>query len=305
MSFNRALWSILLLGFSFASVVNAQIRSGTITGSVKDVTGAVIAGADVAITHQETNISNNTKTTEAGLFTFPYLQAGRYTVSVNVPGFTPYRETGVSLTTAQTVRIDASLKVGAIESAIEVAAQAAQIQTDTSTVQGAMQADLIAMLPNPAQNPMYYAMLQAGVVPRNLAAATTSLDSFGIGVSGRRQWSALGVNGGRTWTNDIQLDGLPVMGGGYNEASVVPNTEGLQEVRIIANNFSAQYGKGQAVVAMSTKSGTNQFHGQADYRLRNEALNANSNASNANGIARSAFKVNEVGGAVGGPIIKD
>jgi len=95
------------------------------------------------------------------------------------------------------------------------------------------------------------------------------------------------------------------MGGGYNEASVLPNTEGLQEVRVISNDFSAQYGHGQAVIAMSTKSGTNQLHGQADYSLRNEALNANNMYNNANGIRRPAFKVNEFGGAAGGRIIRD
>jgi hypothetical protein len=95
------------------------------------------------------------------------------------------------------------------------------------------------------------------------------------------------------------------MGGGYNEAGVLPNTEGLEEVRVIANNFSAQYGHGQAVLSMSTKSGTNAYHGQADYTLRNEALNANNMYNNANAIARPAFKVNEFGGAVGGPIVKD
>jgi len=283
----------------------AQIRSATVTGTVKDSTGAVVPDASVVVTEQDTGSVTNIKTTAAGAYTAPYLPAGTYTVAVTVAGFVPYRQTGLALAVNQTVRVDVELKVGAIEQAVEVSAQAAQIQTDSSTVQQAIQSDMIAALPNPGQNPLYYAMLQAGVVARNAASDTSSLNSFGIGTGGRRQWSAMGVNGGRTFTNDIQLDGLPVMGGGYNEAAVVPNTEGLQEVRVIANNFSAQYGHGQAVLAMSTKSGTNQFHGQADYRLRNEALNANSNYNNANGIYRPAFKVHEIGGAVGGPIIKD
>src|SRR5690242_14416271 len=164
---------------------------------------------------------------------------------------------------------------------------------------------MISALPNPTDNPLYYALLQAGVAPRVASGDTTSLNSFGVGGVGRRQWSTIGVNGGRAFTNDIQLDGLPVMGGGYNEAAVMPNTEGLQEVRVISNDFSAQYGHGQAVISMSTKSGTNQFHGQADYTNRNEALNANNMYNNANGIPRQAFKVNEFGGAVGGPIRKD
>jgi hypothetical protein len=304
-SMRRALVLTLLVALAFGSIAFAQIRSGTITGTVTDATGAVVAGAEVTLLNQDTNITDVTKTTEAGLYTFPYLPAGTYTVSISMTGFAPFKQTGLVLTTAQTARVDAALKIGTIEAAIEVAAQAAQIQTDTSTVQNAVQAQMIAALPNPTQNPMYYAMLQNGVVPRNNTADSTSVTSFGIGVNGRRQWSAIGVNGGRAFTNDIQLDGLPVMAGGYNEAAVVPNTEGLQEVRVVANNFSAQYGHGQAVVAMSTKSGTNQFHGQADYQLRNEALNANTNSNNANGVYRPAFKVHDMGGAIGGPIKKD
>src|SRR5205807_9551023 len=201
--------------------------------------------------------------------------------------------------------VDATLKLSNVETTVEVQAQAATIQTDSTSVTGALQSEAIDAIPNVTQNPLYYAFLQAGVQPRNAATATTGDNSFGIGVNGRRQFSAVGINGGRAFTNDIQLDGLPVMGGGYNEASVLPNTEGLQEVRVISNDFSAQYGHGQAVLAMSTKSGTNQLHGQADYTLRNEALNANNMYNNANGIRRPAFKVNEFGGAAGGRIIRD
>jgi len=74
---------------------------------------------------------------------------------------------------------------------------------------------------------------------------------------------------------------------------------------VISNNFTADYGHGQSVVALSTKSGTNQYHGQVDYLLRNEALNGNTNSNKANGLARTAFKMNQFGGAVSGPIIKN
>jgi len=304
--FRKVRWAgLFLLGFAVTSILYAQIRSATITGIVTDQSGGIVAGAEVTLTDQETNIKQTFKTPSTGLFTFPYLPAGTYTATVTMPGFSQYSQTGIVVTTAQTLRVDVALKVGTLESAVEVAATAAQVQTDSATVQAAIEADMIAALPNPDQNPLLYSYLQNGVVPRNATADTTSLTSFGIGVNGRRQYSAMGVNGGRAWTNDIQLDGLPIMGGGYNDAAVVPNTEGLQEVRVIANDFSAEYGHGQAVVNMSTRSGTNQYHGEVDYRLRNEALNANTNSNNANAIKRPAFKVNEIGGAVGGPIKKN
>jgi trimeric autotransporter adhesin len=296
---------VFFLSVILSSILYAQIRSATITGTVKDSTGGLVPNAEVVVTQQETGIATTMRTTASGIYTAPYLAAGTYTVAITVVGFAPHRQTGIALAVNQTVRIDVDLKVGAIEQAVEVSAQATQIQTDSSTVQGAIQSQMISALPNPTDNPLYYALLQAGVAPRVASGDTTSLNSFGVGGVGRRQWSTLGVNGGRAYTNDIQLDGLPVMGGGYNEASVLPNTASLEEVRVIANNFSAQYGHGQAVLAMSTKSGTNQYHGQADYTLRNEALNANNMYNNANGISRPAFKVNEWGGAVGGPILKD
>ncbi|MEP6717226.1 MAG: carboxypeptidase-like regulatory domain-containing protein, partial [Terriglobia bacterium] len=297
--------ALVLSGLIASSLLNAQIRSATITGTVHDAAGGVVPNANVTVTQQETGIQTNVKTTDAGIYTAPYLAAGTYTVDISMAGFAPSKQTGISLGVSQTARIDVELRIGAVQQTVDVSVQGTQLQTDSSTVQGAVDANVINALPNPSDNPLYYAALQAGVVPRNAMGDTTSLNSFGVGAQARKQQSTIGVNGGRAFTNDIQLDGLPVMGGGYNEAAVMPNTEGLSEVRVISNNFSAEYGHGQAVIQMSTKSGTNAFHGQADYTLRNEALNANNMYNNANGIRRPAFKVNEFGGAVGGPIKRD
>ncbi len=303
---------LFLLALVMAGVAYGQIRSATITGTVTDSTGAVVPGAQVTLTEQQTDISNPTKTTEAGLYTVPYLPAGNYTLSIKASGFAEYKMTGVAVATGQTVRLDAELKLATVGEAVEVSAQVVSIQTDSSTVQSSITAQAIDILPNAVSNPVFYAFFQAGVMPRVSAAETTTINSFGIGVHGRKEWNAVGINGGRAWTSDIQLDGLPVNGGGYNELSVSENTEGLGEVRIVANDYSAQYGHGQGVIQMSTKSGTNQFHGQANYNLRNEALMANTMANKSSwtattpyGIQRPPFKVNEVGGAVGGPILKD
>lgn len=297
--------SVLLLGILIASLGYGQIRSGAITGTVTDATGAVVPGVQVVVTNQETNVETTAVTTDAGLYTAPYLPAGTYTVSVNAPGFAPYRERDIPLATAQTARIDITLRVGSLEQAVEVVATAMQLQTASSTVSGGVETQMIDVLPNITQNPLFYAALQPGVVASNATQDTTGLSSFGIGMTGRRQFSALSANGGRPFTNDIQLDGLPVMGGGYNETSVVPNTEGLREVRVIQNNFSAEYGRGQAVLSMSTKPGTNDFHGTATYMMRNEAFNANTFGRNANELPREAFKVHDFGGSLGGRIIRD
>ena len=285
--------------------VYAQIRSGTITGAVVDPTHAAVPDAEVVITNTATNISNATRTTEAGVYTVPYLETGTYSVTITKTGFEVFRETGVRLDSSQTARVDATLLIGSTGTKVEVMSSSEQLQTDNSSVSGAIGSQVVDSIPNITQNPLYYAGLQNGVQPRNETANSTSVGSFGIGVAGRAQFSAYGVNGGRAFENDIQLDGLPIMGGGFNEAAILPNTEGLQEVRVINNNFTAEYGHGQSVISLSTKSGTNQFHGEATYLLRNEALNANTNSNNANLLSRSAFKVNQFGGAFSGPIIKN
>jgi len=295
---------LFLLGLSVSSVASGQIRSATLTGTVTDPQKAVVPGATVVVTNQDTNVATELVTTEAGLFTAPYLPAGTYTVTVSLAGFAPFRRTGVAVGTAETVRIPVELTVSQVGETVEVSSEAPLLQTDRTSVSGAIGAEMIDALPNITQNPLAYAFLQAGAVPRVAASDTSNLNSFGIGVDGRRQWSAVGVNGGRAFTNDIQLDGLPVMGGGYNEAAVVPNTEGLQEVRVISNNFSAEYGRGQAVIAMSTKSGTNAYHGQGAYMMRHEGLDANTFANNAQRIPKREFRVNDAGGSLGGPILR-
>jgi trimeric autotransporter adhesin len=287
------------------AAAHAQIRSATITGTVTDSTGAVLPGASVVVTNQETNAESTLATNDEGLFTAPYLPAGTYTVTVTLQGFTAFKRTGLILTTAQTIRVTAELKMSDFGETVEVAAAAPLLQVDNATVESGTTAKMIEALPNITQNPLAYSMLQAGVVGRTATSDTSSLNSFGIGVNGRRQWSSVGVNGGRAFTNDIQLDGLPVMGGGYNEASVVPNTEGLAEVKVISNNFSAEYGRGQAIISMNTKSGTNSFNGTLGYQMRNENLDANTFSNNALKITKPEFRVHDLGGSFGGPIIRN
>jgi Carboxypeptidase regulatory-like domain len=225
---------VILLTLVWAGSAFAQIRSATITGAVTDPTKAVVPGATVIVVNQDTNSRTELVTNEAGLFTAPYLPAGTYAIEVTLPGFATYRRTGIAVATAETARVTVELSVSKVGETVDVSAEAPMLQTDRTSVSGAVGAEMIEALPNITQNPLAYAYLQAGALPRVAASDTQNPNSFGIGVDGRRQFSAVGINGGRAFTNDIQLDGLPVMGGGYNEASVVPNTEGLQEVRVIS-----------------------------------------------------------------------
>ncbi|HTF72390.1 MAG TPA: carboxypeptidase-like regulatory domain-containing protein, partial [Edaphobacter sp.] len=287
------------------AVATAQVRSATITGTATDSSGAVIVDANVTARDESTNIAYTGKTTQTGQYTIPYLATGTYTVIIEKSGFQKYTATGVQLSASQTVKVDGILGVGTTTEQVDIQTSTVQLQSESSTITAAIDAKVIDAIPNVTQNPLYYATLQNGVQPRNQTANSQTLNSFGIGVAGRAQYSSIGVNGGRAFENDIQLDGLPITGAGFNEAAIVPNQEGIQEVRVISNNFTADYGRGMSVMAINTKSGGNQFHGQASYTIRNEALNANTPGNKMQGIRRPAFKVNDFGGSLSGPIIKN
>lgn len=289
---------VLLLAFSAASL--AQIKSSTITGTVTDQSGATVPGAGVSVTNQETNVEVKVRTNTAGEYTVPYLGAGSYTVSISADGFQTFRTTGVTIGTSTAARVDATLKTGSVATSIEVQAGAAVLQTESAAVQGAVNSNVIALVPNINNNPIYYATLQAGVVP---APQMYTSSRLGVGYGDRQAMSAVRINGGQMGSNDVQLDGVSVQGAAWHETAVVPDRDTLQEVRVTTNTFAADIGNGQGLISMITKSGTNQYHGTLRYRLRNEALNANGLNNNLRGIARAKYRLNEGGGTIGGPVI--
>ena len=288
-----------------ASAAFGQINSGTITGVVMDPQKAVVPHAKVEVVEDATHYSYAVVTNENGEYTVPYLKAGSYSVTVTAPGFPAFHLSGVSVVTDGTTRADVELRLSQTASEITVTASADQIQSESTTVEGAVNAHVIESVPNITQNPLYYASLLEGVVGRAELSEATTPQSFGIGYDGRRFQSALNVNGATAFGASIQLDGLSVTSGAWNEAAVLPNTDSLQEVRAVTNNYTAEFGRGMGAIQMATKSGTNQFHGSAYYRVRNEDFNANTFSNNANGIARAQFRVNDIGGTVGGPIIRN
>ncbi len=292
----------LSLGLFALTLCFAQIRSATIVGTVSDSSGAPLAGAQVRVLSEETGAPYSAKTNNSGEFAVPYLQLGRYTVTVTAAGFGEMQRTGIGVGTAETLRADFTMKVQGVSTSIEVMASGVELQTESPTVQAAIDDSIIDGVPNPSHNPYYYATLLAGVVGRSAMNDSQSVNSFGIGVDGRRQLSAFSVNGGEAFTNDVQLDGVSVQSSSWNEAAVLPNGDGIKEVRAITNSFSAEYGRGQGVISLTTKSGANQFHGTLFDRVRNEALNANTFNNNTRGISRAPFKVNSYGGTIGGPI---
>ena len=290
-----------LLGICLtAGIGMSQIRSSTITGIVTDVTGALVPKATVTVRNEQTNVSYESKTNGVGEYTVPYLPEGRYAVTVTATGFQTYVKTGIILETATTMRVDAALEIGAVSTIVEVQASAAALQTENGTVHGTVTAQIIDAIPDINRNPLLYAGLVAGVVPEPEAATA---DTLGVGHWDREMLSAVHINGSILGSNDITLDGVSVQGAGWHEMAVMPDTDALQEVRVTTNTFTADIGDAQAVIAMTTKSGANQFHGDLYYYLRNEALDAAGTYNDLYGIKKAAFRLNQGGGSIGGPVI--
>ena len=291
----------------FTPLVHAQVRSGTITGLVTDPKGAVVVDAQVTVTNTATRVEYTTKTTTAGLYTIPYLESGTYDVSVTKVGFEDEAVRGLTVNPSETAKADVQLHVGAVTSVVEVQAAAEALQTESSTITAGLSTHEIESIPNITLNPLYYLTLQNNVIPRVESATSQTIQSAGVGVAGRAELSAIGVNGGRAFENDIQLDGLPDTGDGFNEMTIVPNIEGLQQTQVISNNFTADYGHGQSVMEMTTRSGTNEYHGQVNFLFRNQVLDANSwgNKTQTPLVPRAAFQRSNAGGAFGGPILKN
>ena len=283
----------------------AQLRSGTITGLVTDQKGSVVSGANIVATDTDTHETFNAKTTDTGLYTIPYLQAGPYTVTITRDGFQVETVNGLEVTPATIIRADATLRVGSTTSVVEVQGNAEQLQTESTSISQAVSQIVVDSIPNVTQNPLYYVTLQNNVQANPALYSSQTIQSVGVGLNGRSEFSNFGVNGGRSWTTEIQLDGLPNTSAAQNEPIIVPNQEGLSEVRIISNNFTADYGRGSGVVEMTTKSGTNRFHGEANFLLRNQVLDANSWGNKIQNISRPHFQRNNAGAAITGPIKKN
>ncbi len=298
---------VAVISLLFTLTAWAQIKSSTITGIVTDSTGAVIPSATVTVINQETNVATTTVTDESGSFTVPYLAPGMYTVNIEKSnsGFSKASRTSISLSTTQTVKVEITMQAGGATDTVTVTADAASLQTASAIVGGQVNERLVQVLPNITHNPFAYATLQAGVIPRGAFNNTQNTFSFGIGIDGRRQASAISINGGSAFSNDIILDGVSVQGSAWNEAAVLPNQESLQEVKTIVNNYTAEYGRAQGVIIFTTKGGSNDWHGSGFWRIRNEALNANNFADNARNVARGPFKSHTYGGTFGGRILRD
>jgi hypothetical protein len=294
----------ILAGNLFAGV------SASISGTVKDASGATMAGVKVTATNTETHISQTQQTNAQGYYSFQSLPLGHYDVQVEQSGFKVFRQTGVVLDVNAALIIDVTLQVGAVKELVEVQSNAVHVETASSQMGEVIESDRITTVPLVSRSYTDLLALQPGVVSTPSAmtgayAGTFNSAGFAVPlVSGSLSSGALSVNGQREADNGFLLNGLIVQEFGYGGAAAIPNLDSLAEFRILTNNYDAEYGNysgGQ--INVITKSGTNSLHGNVFEFVRNTNLDARNYFDPVGQIG--AYHKNEFGGTIGGPIKKD
>jgi carboxypeptidase family protein/TonB-dependent receptor-like protein len=283
----------LCLSLALAVCVGAQTNTSRISGTVTDSNGAFIAGAKVTAKNDATGVAQTQTTTEAGLYSFPSLPVGGYTITVEMVGFKTANQAGVIIQVNTPVTVDIAMEVGQASEIVNITGGVERLQTDNATIGNVVQQKAIESLPLNGRNPLTLLTLEPGVVQRSFG---------GIG-------SGVHVNGSRDRAYNVTIDGIEA-----NE-STVPNPvsnlyrinpDNIQEYKVTTNNATAEEGRNSgASISIATRSGTNEYHGTIFEFMRNTALNANDFFTNAKGSDKPDIKLHQYGVEGGGPIIKN
>jgi hypothetical protein len=285
----------LLLTLGAASRAFAQ-STGSIRGTVNDPSGAAIAKAAVTVTDTSTGLSRDTVTNDSGIFVYPDLPIGNYTLKISAAGFETMNRPGLTLLTGQVIDLPIAMAVGAQTQQITVNSETQQIETSISTVEQSVTQQQMRDLPLNGRNPLQLTTLTAGTV-----LTTTGTES------GQEDNTGLSVNGLRATENTYTLDGTIYVNRFFDSVPTMPNPDALQEFTIQSSDYSADHAGAGALVQLSTRSGTDQLHGSGWEYLRNTVVNANNYfpiKNPAGAIVKPPFKLNQFGGTVGGPIFR-
>ncbi len=279
------------------AICQAQDITGTITGVVKDNTGAVVPNSKVTVINTGTQAHFDFVSDSDGVYTARAIPIGVYEVQVSSQGFKRFSATSLRVQVNETVRLDVMLDVGALSETVTVTGQAVNVDTQSQTLKTVVDQKRIEELPLNGRNPTQLMRLVAGVVPDPSGSVTSSTTYPGV--------TPVSVNGARSNATNYVLDGAQNNDHYSNAPNPMPNPDALQEFSVQVNNFSAEFGRqAGGVVNAVTKSGTNQLHGSAFEFVRNNALNATGFfAPTINGKKLTdGLKRNQFGATLGGPV---
>src|SRR5829696_2466127 len=281
-------------------------NTGSIAGEVRDEKQAVITSATVTVRNIQTNETRTAQTNSDGRYHFAGVPVGNYEISVESSGFAKYQQTGITLALNQSAVVDVTMKPGAVQEVVNVVENASMLNTSTPEVGTRFDEKRLSELPLATTRSVY-----------NIALSAPGVSQLNSGQSAFAGGTNFSSNGGRTRSNNFMIDGQDNNNFGV-AGSTIPlnNPDAIQEVRLVTNQFSAEYGRNSSAVFNAiTRSGTNQYHGSGFWFHNDNALNACSNTQKAgvNGFCnpnsndefrrKAPFRVeNQLGGTIGGPL---
>ena len=245
-----------------------QTDRGTITGTVSDPAGAVVANAPIEVKNTQTGAAYQAASSETGNYTLPQMPVGVYELTVTVPGFKKFVRQNITVQATQTVRVDVTLEVGSAAESVTVSAETSLLKTESSDVSVNVTGDRLVNL---GVLPIGNGFSSSHGVRNPMAVATLSPGTyFDPNLQVR-------VNGAPSNTESVRVEGQDVTNGvvTFSQAQTQPSVEALQELTVQSSNFSAEFGQaGAGVFNYTVKSGTNNFHGSLFDYNSNEAYNA-------------------------------
>jgi Carboxypeptidase regulatory-like domain len=275
----------------FAGGALAQ-TTGSIRGTLKDPSGAVIPGAHVTATLEAQNVPHVTSTDDNGDFEFAVLPVGTYTLEVEATGFKKYIQKGIDVTLGHVMVINPALELGTVTQVITAEARVPLVETTSTQLGAVMNSRAVVDLPLNARDTYQLLQLQPGVQSQVGAGLFYGSDNTG----------SVSVNGGRGRSNNFMVNGGDANDQFANLPAIQPSPDTIQEFRVLTNTFDAEFGRNSgSVIDVVTKSGTDNFHGDVYEFFRNKVLNARGFFD----TALPDFKQNQFGGTLGGPIKKD
>jgi hypothetical protein len=271
----------------------AQNSTGTLVGHVTDPNGAAVSAAQVSVTNTDTKEVRTTSTNDTGDYTVPVLQPGRYRLNVTAKGFKGESEGGIVLNVDQTIRVQTALTIGATTESVTVDAAAVTLDTDSSSVGDLIGGEQVAELPLNGRNFQDLMFLSSGAVNEGGGdVAGYRLSVSGTGVSN------VSVGGSRGASNGWTLDGTSIFDTGYGSVMFPLSLDDLAEYDLLSKSYSAAYGYSMNQVNLTSKSGTNSFHGSAFEYLRNTAVDAYKHGV----TTLPLLQQNQFGYSLGGPV---
>ena len=295
----------------FAPCAHAQTNYGTIVGTVMDPSGATLPNASVTLTSQATNATQTATTGPGGTYTFNNLNPGAYSVTVTSTGFSSTTLNAIDVRIGGATRADVTLTLGNVAQTVDVNASSNDIQTDNASLSGVIEGRQVLESPLNGRNVNNLLDFVPGVVPGGGTQGSTTANggSGNFQAGGQTQAIAYGnyqIGGGFSGQSLFFIDGVGSNVPENNVNTLVPTQDAVQEFRVSTNNVSAEFGGfGGGVIQISTKQGTNQFHGSAYEYFRNTALDANDWFSNHDGLGKAVLHQNQYGANIGGPILRD